>query len=824
MFITTFNTLPLNDIPISETSWSDKAWALLFLIIIMTFVFAIYDSWWKTDNGLISKRDYDLYRRKKEQSYFRAAMNGLPWNSLVSADTDFTDINQKYADIHSLDQNLDWHSEVKELLTMLSNQYRISDDEWYSQKNTYLSHYSNQTILVYCVHDFPERKDISNIVQYFEGMAGENISKVIVAIKNSSSIKDCEELNDTLIEYKTKEELLNNLVNFEDYFNYIKTQFNETEVTRGDSLALKDIYVASSAELLDLKNDSKGSPVDDIESYLLDWAKDTDCEKQISLLGEYGQGKSVLSIKLAYEMIQQKYARVPIIIELRGKSPRNETITTIIASWALSFNYNVLAIQKLLQEGRLLIILEGFDELDMVGNSHRRLEHFKRLWEFARYQKSKIIITGRPNLFLDNQEARNYLHLNNDSSDLFYSQAIHLKPFNLSQISNSLRSIEPRVQSEILAFIETQGKSSNFFDLIARPSTLYQTSIIWDQLDKNTINSAAVIDEFIRHAFRRQAEKLRDIGPTGIEPSVLTAKEREYFMIGCAVGMIHENGYSNQITGINLKDIVTKLYYEAPKIISMDHSTGLALRQRLWDDQDAIESVFNDVRTAGILVKDLTRADSFKFAHKSFLEFLFAKYFVGYITKSENEIVMNSISTALNLDGKVFSLKYSDEVISHITETLLQNIENKKNKKAIATTILNMINPSLAIIDKIYFSKVLGIPKDLFAILIAIAISYVITFSFDIPLGLSPNFSGVDALILMLSFYFGTKFFLSFNKSASYEIWSATCNRLQFDYKKDCVISEPMQIFYEQFMGMLKDYSSRQNSLLFKLAALINLR
>jgi hypothetical protein len=112
--------------------------------------------------------------------------------------------------------------------------------------------------------------------------------------------------------------------------------------------------------------------------------------------------------------------------------------------------------------------------------------------------------------------------------------------------------------------LKDKDKNKGFIDLISRPSTLYQVGLIWDKLDKENLNSASVINEFIKHAYRRQEEKLRTIGKTGIEPPVLTSQEREYFMLGVAVGIIQKNRYTNQINKNDLKTIISRLYSEIP--------------------------------------------------------------------------------------------------------------------------------------------------------------------------------------------------------------------------------------------------------------------
>lgn len=789
------------EIPIPLTSWSDKLWSVVILLLLFMFVRMIYDTWYM--EGAISKKDQDLRNKRKPLSFSRAIVDGASIKILAEpASIESQKTNDQYELLH-LDEVFDWHSEVKNLLSMSSHQYNIFSNDWYSEESSYLSQYSNQPILIYCVQTCPDLVEIKRKIKCFTALGTRRITRVIVASKDSHGIKKKVAFEGCTIEFKCKKDMLDSLVNFDDYFERLKFEFCSAEITEGDKISLQDIYVESCADIVNLKDAKNTQKVEYLEKYLLDWARDDSHQKHISILGEYGQGKSVLSLKIALDIIDSNCDRIPIIIELRGKSPRNETVATIIASWALRFDINVKAIQTLLQEGRLIIILEGFDELDMVGNAYRRLEHFKKLWEFAMYRKSKVIITGRPNLFLDNQEAREYLHLNNKGSELFQVEAIHLRPFIRPQIEKALRSVSEIVRSEILALFDSCEEGKGFRDLISRPSTLYQTSVIWEILDKSNINSASVIDEFINHAYRRQAEKLRSLGPTGMEPLVLTAMEREYFMLGIAVGMIKKNGYSNQISQTSLREIVAGLYFDIPNKVSNDHATSIPLRFRLKDDPDALESVFNDVRTAGIVVRDLTGINTFKFAHKSFLELLFAKYFVGLISHNDDEVIYNSIAIALNIEGDVFRLQFSDEVISHIAELLVSNIVEEERNDSIAVALIKNINPKLKIIDLIFFRRFCGVTIVSSTICFLLSIMAFIFMKFII---IKPSFDMIGLIGLSIFIFFILLLTITEQRlnivkkyNASFEIWKIACEKLNVNPENPPVFSRQLMNFlYER--------------------------
>jgi len=101
-------------------------------------------------------------------------------------------------------------------------------------------------------------------------------------------------------------------------------------------------------------------------------------------LGEYGQGKSTSSLLLCYHLIaqlaEQPDTRIPILIELRGKNPHTLTSEELLATWAHHYDISIQALLHLHMAGRLLLIFEGFDEIDLSGDTEARISHFRTLW------------------------------------------------------------------------------------------------------------------------------------------------------------------------------------------------------------------------------------------------------------------------------------------------------------------------------------------------------------------------------------------------------------------------------------------------------------
>ena len=97
---------------------------------------------------------------------------------------------------------------------------------------------------------------------------------------------------------------------------------------------------------------------------------------------------------------------------------------------------------RLLIAGRLALVFEGFDEMALVGDAEIRLKHFRTLWQFA-YPRAKILVTGRPNFFLDEEEMKAALGISKPIGDRPYCEALRLAPFNPEQIRDCLLYTSP---------------------------------------------------------------------------------------------------------------------------------------------------------------------------------------------------------------------------------------------------------------------------------------------------------------------------------------------------------------------------------------------
>lgn len=359
------------NIPYIEPTIYEQVLAVIIFFICANFLFRVHKNW---ESEVMTIRQYENDKRNKRSSIYKdffaqfKAFIGSN-NKLELYDKGSNLKSQKILGKHDY-QKLPWHENVAEIFELISNQYKIdAQTDWYNETNCFVSEYGkeNEKIHIHCCLEEPKKSEMDKIIT-FAKQTSNKPSKIIIAI-HKSGIRKKQQLKNFDIEYRYKDELLEEIVDFTNYKNYIKKRFSQNEIDIGTELSVSDMYVSSSG-ILETNNEN----IANIDKYILKWS-DERSSKHIAVLGQYGQGKSVLALKITDELLQKSTKRTPILMELRGKSPRNLSPLEIIATWASNFRIEPQAILKLHNEGKLLLIFEGFDEMDLVGDAEMRMNH-----------------------------------------------------------------------------------------------------------------------------------------------------------------------------------------------------------------------------------------------------------------------------------------------------------------------------------------------------------------------------------------------------------------------------------------------------------------
>ena len=651
---------------------ADEVLMLLILSLAGYVVIQLHKSW----SGAISVRQFDRQRYKRPSTLLREGADEA--SRILHRRPPFEPYNREYSTrlAPALDPpsgSLAWHMQARDLLSLQNPALEFDPDSgWHIEAKCWIgrNRQNGRGLAVRCADNPLSPTEVEGFVTYIRQLARtQNLrmqeTDFFLAIQRAgpNRVLTADGIEVRIV---TENRLLDELVDFTDYFNHVKAR--ATKYPLPDSLlTLGDVYVPS------LARREGGAKLDGtLEEYLEQWTSEPG-ERQLALLGEYGQGKSTSSLMFAHRQIekaQRRPARIPILIELRGKSPQNLTPEQLLAVWAEPYRISPSSVMKLLIAGRILLILEGFDEMALVGDANSRIAHFRTLWKLC-YKDAKIIITGRPNLFLDDTEMKTALGISSGTGRGPYCEALYLEPFTLEQIRAALRATPAVSRDEIL---DLASKDSKFRDIVSRGSLLYVVSQLWSREKlsehKDRITSAFVMDLFIRHSYRRQVDKVAN----GPQFMTLNEAERDYFMCGIAAHM-GASRLPNQIRGDELSFVVKQLYDVIPDAASVK-AAGLPLddhrplKERMEETEDPATVVATDVRSCGVLVTDQSAAGTFRFAHKSFMEFLIARVMSEDIAGVPSVREVAATVRAVSHIG-VGDLAASPEVLAFFTEILI---------------------------------------------------------------------------------------------------------------------------------------------------------
>ena len=316
-----------------------------------------------------------------------------------------------------------------------------------------------------------------------------------------------------------------------------------------------------------------------------------------------------------------------------------------MGAWGSRFGLNGRALLALHRAGRTVMIFDAFDEMANVADRADRFDHFCALWKFA-CEGAKIMFTGRPNFFLDNEELKNALGISERVAAGPYCSAVRIQPFAEADIRRSLRWL---TKEKVEPLMDSIRSFPRLREIAERPSLLFQLSQLWDgghlDVDDENIESASIICRFVSYSLERQLLKQHtDVASTFADRIFLPLRQSEltFFTAGCAVAALSE-GRHNALPesvfsatvrelwrGVNDEDIFSRRATE-------DGALGMPLKVRLADNDDPVEICQQAVRTHGIIEHDPSRQALYKYSHKTFAEALAASVLTAGATGQTGE-------------------------------------------------------------------------------------------------------------------------------------------------------------------------------------------
>lgn len=518
-------------------------------------------------------------------------------------------------------------------------------EDWHSRAQCWIGRDKRtaESVVVFCTGDRLEHSMQGRFLDYLRSLDGLDMAGArLYQVRRRADDALLDILPPLNLTTLTFDELIDRLVDLDEYRERLRVAIEEQELPNSD-LTLKKTYTAARVR------EEGAEDAVYFPDYVEEWLA-TDDQRHLALLGEYGEGKSTSALYLTYQLLQSRKPsdRIPVLLDLRGKSPRHSEPDEILSAWGVKYGLSGTALMILHQAGRLLLVFDGFDEMDGLGEQRTRYAHFASIWRFASVEKAKILLTGRPELFLDDTEMRRSLGVHPDVATGPYTQMLYMCRFNEQQMREALRNVSADVKEEIIALVRG---SESFHDLASRPSLLQQVSTIWNTLEfrayKENANSASILSLFLSSVFRRQAEKVRR------DPRLrfmgLNEAELGFFTRATALYMARHL-VQNRISGRDLHRAVDRAFQAVPERYVFTARADLgenpqSLSDRLLHVENPLEQVVTNVRSYGVLARDYDGPDLFKFSHRTYYEILCAEHAAALVRNersAEREMLKNA--------------------------------------------------------------------------------------------------------------------------------------------------------------------------------------
>lgn len=557
--------------------------------------------------------------------------------------------------------------ELKELKQFVGN--LLSEEPYYDRK------FCNHTVDIYFEEKIKGRSyrnavfvdkeiDEDSIIEYkeiFKNLKSDDEIEqgFVVAEKIAEKISNvANEENITVI---TVHELVQKVANFSDYLNnYIKL-YEDTQIFK------KDCYIPLTANL-ETKED-----VGIIDVYLDKWLR-LEGQLQLTVLGDYGTGKSTVAKRLAYQQAKKYLAnpakeRIPILIELKiyQKSISIESLITdlLINKYFVEIkNFN--AFKHLNESGKLLLILDGFDEMASRVDLKVTLANFREFDKLIS-ENSKVILTCRTHYFKNQDE----IHKLHEGTEIYKKidekggyTLLFLNPLKEEDFVTYLKKFFPENWEK---YHQTIVNTYNLRELAEKPILLELMVQTLPQIkleENEKLNHASLYDRYTKFWLDRDDWR-----------SYLRSNEREFITEEIAFYLF-----------INDKD---KIFYEdLPKIIQ-EQFPG----KRNFE----IDYLDQDVRTCTFLNRD--EKGDYSFVHQSFMEFFVAK---KYANENKNKNTNNFRLKKLSPEIAGFLMNLTDDVqtfIQFIESTKNTSIDESKYLGGNSATILNLLGKDFSKMD-----------------------------------------------------------------------------------------------------------------------------
>ncbi len=593
---------------------------------------------------------------KRRRKYIIEEMEDIPFDFVPTPIDEYGEkvsfLNERVAEMFKLKNSLFKFPDLEPLLLKRKEQYLLG---YYAKMGVYLLYCEDieESSVITIEKQKEIEKRMQNLVEdmkrkaHYNHIENWNVTAYYIITKGkfeknaNSTIKWFQE--DDFITYLIREE-------FEKYANEVLIgNCNKISKITGKSLNKTFISPKKEDQLL--------------ETYLDNWLVE-ESNKQIIITGDYGMGKTSFITYYASvlgKQILEKFRknepieRFPIVVNLKNL---NSVALSDKIGATLSSDLGISShlFDKLVQKGKIVFLLDGFDEMGFGGKSNEsKVKSFDAIWSKLATKNNKIIITGRTRYFENEVMKTEFLRIK-ETRTAPYGEEIKLQSLKEAEIYNYLTKWYPKNAKKYMAWLkEAQRKS--LYDLCSRP---YFTSLIaldmeeiYSQKEKKEWTGVALMDKWIE----RQIDK------------------------NIQGGTQKKDSYRRDLIWLFFKELAVELYIKdctsMPTEFFNEYLKNFVdskMTKRNIDEKMAFAS---ELRTGYFLQDD---EDEWTFAHKPIYEYLIARKIMELLVDKKG-----------SLKHPILSKKWTPEISAFVDDMIPIKFREEEKEYGIPALLL-MVN------------------------------------------------------------------------------------------------------------------------------------
>ncbi|MDQ0723533.1 putative NACHT family NTPase [Paenibacillus sp. W4I10] len=504
--------------------------------------------------------------------------------------------------------------------------------------------------------------------------------------------KECKNSNNSKIICYTLDELLDESANFDQYLAWLEQEIK----SRGIDINYIPLN-CSKEEHHPVTFEEVGVSVYDeanggIDGYIDKWLDDPD-KKHISVLGEFGTGKSWFSLHYAWVALKRyqdaklrgtSRPRIPLIIPLRDYA-KAVSVESLFSEFFFRKHKidlpNYGAFEQLNRMGKLLLIFDGFDEMAAKIDRQSMVNNF---WELAKVVKpgAKAILTCRKEHFPEAKEGRSLLNAELlASTSALTGEPPQFEVLELLKLNeNQIREILSKQTSK--KTVDHVMENEKLLELVDRPIMI---EFIVDALPD--IDSGKPIDLSRIYLYAVQRKMDRDITEMRTFTSMA---DKMYFLCEVAWEML-----SNDQMSLNYREFPSRINRFFGNIVQ---------------NQKNLDHWHYDMMGQTILIRN--SEGDYTPAHRSLLEFFVAYKFASelgllaedfvqpirnqsYIDKRGQAIKYtwsNYFNRTIDEGGGLDNISPLDNFVLEDYDNLISTFGHQPLSKALIDLMINMID------------------------------------------------------------------------------------------------------------------------------------